>query len=282
MNSYVIKTLSLVMMLFMSVGAFGQQVREVRAGPNDIITINTSPGLSTLIEFEGRPRSVIVGDLDAFKVEYAGSSLAIKPLIDRAKSNLFVATEMDSFRFRLRSSKGDAADYVVRVKVKRKEPPKPQGIVLSDLNQGDSLVIDLLPKSSEKDALQFSVLSLKKIQNGDALAASIQISIGQTVFGNRGLRLHPDDFHVFQMGKDLTIKNFYLNSAELSMKCPLSGLLIISREDVRQGTPLLFYFSPKILGSLEDGLKVLVNLKQEQKKVTGGGDVRKKKQKKRT
>ncbi len=277
MNSYVIKTSLVMTMLFLSMGASGQQVREVRAGPNDIITINTAPGLSTLIELEGRPRSVIVGDLDAFKVEYAGSSLAIKPLMDRAKSNLFVVTEMDSFRFRLRSSKGDAADYVVRVKAKRKDPPKPQGIVLSNLNQGDSLTGDLLPKTSEKEALQFSVISLKKVQNGDFFAVSIQILIGQTVFGSRGLRLHPDDFHVFQASKDLTIRNFYLSSAELSIKHPLSGLLTISREDVRQGTPLVFYFSPRILGDLEDGLKVTVSLKTEVKPEKGGGHVKKKK-----
>ena len=79
--------------------------------------IRTSPGFSTILQFDAKPTSVVLGDQDSFKIEYVGNSLTIKPLREGVKTNLFVFTDYDRFNFRLVSGQSNA-DYVVKVRRK--------------------------------------------------------------------------------------------------------------------------------------------------------------------
>lgn len=93
--------------------------RTVVVGESDVPEIRTALGLSTILELPARPTTPpILGDQDAFKIEAAGSGLAIKPLLPGAKSNLFTFTDYDRFSFRLVTVPQAQADYRVIIKKK--------------------------------------------------------------------------------------------------------------------------------------------------------------------
>lgn len=70
-----------------------ERVRRVPILGDQIVTVRTSIGIATIIQVPDRPNSVVVGDQDAFKVEYLDQAITIKPLSSRAKSNLYIYTD---------------------------------------------------------------------------------------------------------------------------------------------------------------------------------------------
>jgi hypothetical protein len=76
-------------------------------------------GYSTILQFDSRPTSVVLGDQDGFKVEYVGNSLTIKPVAHGGKTNMFVFTDYDRFNFRVIVGQAQLVDYVIQVKRKR-------------------------------------------------------------------------------------------------------------------------------------------------------------------
>ncbi len=95
------------------------QVREVEVDHEKIVTVKTSLGIATIIQVEDTPTSVVVGDLDSFKVEYLDEAITIKPLSANAKSNLYIYTDWRRYNVKLVSVTRDLADYVVSLKPKR-------------------------------------------------------------------------------------------------------------------------------------------------------------------
>ena len=108
-------TLSLPMLPFLPSVQAMNSIRTVAASRTEVVTIHTAIGFSTLLEFDVRPKGVIVGDQDAFKVEYTSMGIALKPLVKKAKTNLLVTTEYGDFRFLILSGSVTAADFVVKV-----------------------------------------------------------------------------------------------------------------------------------------------------------------------
>lgn len=111
--------------------------------PNSISTIHTAVGYTSLIELSERPKHVVLGDQSAFKVEFLGNNLAIKPLISNVKSNLFIFTETDRYNCTLISGPKSKVDYVVRL-----EPKLPTVIPINLLRSNGIYVVELLSLSS--------------------------------------------------------------------------------------------------------------------------------------
>jgi len=91
-------------------------IRPLPLSRGELGAINCSIGYSTILQFESRPLSVVIGDQDGFKVEYTGNSVTIKPLISGARTNLFVFTEYDQFGFTLSTVSSGKADYMLKVR----------------------------------------------------------------------------------------------------------------------------------------------------------------------
>lgn len=108
-------TLSLPIMPFLSSVQAKTSIRTISATKSDVVTVHTAIGFSTLLEFDTRPKGVIVGDQDAFKVEYTSMGIALKPIVKNAKTNLLVTTEYGDFRFLIVSGVTSKADFVVKV-----------------------------------------------------------------------------------------------------------------------------------------------------------------------
>ena len=117
MKWFLIVTVSLFLTVLGRI-AFGKSARIVTLSESEVGQIQTALGYSTILQFDSRPTSAVLGDQDAFKVEYVGNSLTLKPVVPGAKTNLFIFTDYDRFNFRLVTGPSAQVDYVVKVKRK--------------------------------------------------------------------------------------------------------------------------------------------------------------------
>lgn len=97
-----------------------QTSRNLLLSDADVGEVRVALGYSTILQFDSRPTSVVLGDQDAFKVEYVGNSLTLKPVVSSSRTNLFVFTEYERFNFRLITGHPNAVDFAVRVKRRSK------------------------------------------------------------------------------------------------------------------------------------------------------------------
>src|SRR5690348_14383823 len=82
----------------------GHRVRKVYLKRDDIALVRTAVGIATLIQVPDRPTSVVLGDTNAFKVEYLENAITLKPLSRSAKSNLYIYTDARRFNVSLITS----------------------------------------------------------------------------------------------------------------------------------------------------------------------------------
>lgn len=102
--------------------ASAKSSRTVRLADGDMEQIFVEPGYSTLLKFTSHPEPGLIGDQDGFKVEYMKNIVAIKPLLPRGKTNLFVFTKEGQFNFQLVTGHG-MHDNVVMVEPKLDKKP---------------------------------------------------------------------------------------------------------------------------------------------------------------
>ena len=79
------------------------RVKKVEVQKDQIVRVNTAVGIATIIQVPDRPNSVVVGDQDAFKVEYLDLAITIKPITPHGKSNLYIYTDYRRFNVELNS-----------------------------------------------------------------------------------------------------------------------------------------------------------------------------------
>src|SRR3990167_1957925 len=114
-------SLSVILTLIHTHHSYADKINEELVSPKSISTIHNSVGYTSLIELPDRPRNVVIGDQDGFKVEFLGNVLAIKPLMSGIRTNLFIFTESDRFNCTLVSGSKDQVDYVVRLESRTPE-----------------------------------------------------------------------------------------------------------------------------------------------------------------
>ena len=104
-----------IFLFFISFETFAapSRVKRVPVLPDQIVTVKTALGIATIIQVPDRPNSLVVGDNEAFKVEYLDQAITIKPLHGGAKSNLYIYTDYRRFNVQLITGVEAAADYVV-------------------------------------------------------------------------------------------------------------------------------------------------------------------------
>lgn len=100
------RILLLILMAFPPIEAWAKSMRVVRLSDSDMETVFVEPGFSTLIKFDSHPQPGLIGDQDGFKVEYLKNMVAIKPLVSRGKTNLFLFTKEGQFNFQLLAGVG--------------------------------------------------------------------------------------------------------------------------------------------------------------------------------
>jgi hypothetical protein len=193
----------------------GKRVRKIHLKRDDIALVHTAVGIATLIQVPDRPTSVVLGDTNAFKIEYLESAITLKPLSHASKSNLYIYTEARRFNVTLETGQNASADYVVYLDSESKieTPPKePQ----------EHWRLVHIEKSSHD--LTLTIHRLGTV--GDLLMVDFSLS------ATKAFSFQPGWIWLTQTGKTVPIQSLSLSGVNLSPQTAIQGLITLRRSDI--------------------------------------------------
>jgi hypothetical protein len=211
----------LLLMLPFAAEAAPPKVRRTQVAQDQIETVHTALGIATIIQVPDRPNSVVVGDQDAFKVEYLDQAVTIKPLHGAAKSNLYIYTDWRRYNVQIVTGPEPLADYVVYL-----ENPKE-----SFKETKSSLVWTPIKRSLTNDTLALEVKRLGRSRDGVLLIEFLIQSVKP-----EGLRA--EWLWLTQEGVTRPIHLLFLSSMAVKPGEPVSGTMQVLRSDVSETDPL--------------------------------------------
>lgn len=197
-----------------------RRVRKLYLKRDDIATVHTAVGIATLIQVPDRPTSVVIGDTNAFKVEYLESAITIKPLGHSVKSNLYIYTEGRRYSVSLVTAPQTSADYIVYLEPEVKPIEKPK----------ERWRTFILSRISKELGIHVTRLGVA----GDLLLA--ELSIG----AKKDLVFKPEWVWLTQNGKTVPIQSLNLSDLKISGGQPFQLIVSFKRVDVQGvGHPLI-------------------------------------------
>lgn len=149
--------------------AHAERVRHVVMKRDQIALVKTAIGVATIIQVPDSPTSLVVGDSDAFKVEYLEQAITIKPTHFSAKSNLYIYTEYRRFDVQLITVGEPSADYVVYLQNETADLKKSPGLKWKDMTLGFkndelSFKVKRIAQNGQSVFVEFEVRSLSKLR----------------------------------------------------------------------------------------------------------------------
>lgn len=197
------------------------RVRRVAVQGDQIVTVRTSIGIATIIQVPDRPNNIVVGDQNAFKVEYLDQAITIKPLSNGAKSNLYIYTDWKRFNVELVSGAESIADYVVYL-----DNPKAQApLESSSLKQESGIFWTNFKNVLRNESLQLEVKRLGRTKDGILL---VEFSIT----AKNKEQFKPDWIWLSQNGVTKPIHNLFLSSLEVSPQRSILGVMQLREVDL--------------------------------------------------
>jgi hypothetical protein len=197
------------------------KVRRVQMQSDQIATVQTALGIATIIQVPDRPNSVVVGDAEAFKVEYLDQAITIKPLRFGAKSNLYVYTDYRRFNVQLVIGPENSSDYVVYLENAKEKvkPTKPTLVWMPYKNhlRNDALTLEIKRLGRTRDnvlVVEFLIRGMKKES------------------------LKPDSIWLTQGSATRPIHNLFLSGLEVRPGQNVEGLMQVLLTDVDTTEPL--------------------------------------------
>lgn len=215
--------LLLVLMTVPPIEAWAKSMRIVRLSDSDMETVFVEPGFSTLIKFDSHPQPGLIGDQDGFKVEYLKNMVAIKPLVSRGKTNLFLFTKEGQFNFQLLTGVG-RHDNIVYAQV-RTAPETTAARIAKPV-----LVNDLLTRKVGRTVTQggvkLTLLTVSTPISRSTLILKIEVSASLKA----ELSVGRENIFVFQGSKAVPLDNLFTESrTEKEQK--ISSVLLLLRMD---------------------------------------------------
>lgn len=204
-----------------------QRVRRVPVQGDQIVTVRTSIGIATIIQVPDRPNSVVVGDQDAFKVEYLDQAITIKPLSAGAKSNLYIYTDWKRFNVELVSGGESISDYVVYLDNPKEKAATPKTSASSDLG----IKWTSFQNTLRNESLQLDVKRLGRAKDGILL-------VEFSVHSKKKEAFKPEWIWLTQNNEIKPIHNLFLSSLEVTPQRSLSGVLQMREVDLNTNEPL--------------------------------------------
>lgn len=138
--AYTVGVLSIV---FGAQVASASRVRALNANDKSMQTIYLSLGRSTVLRFDEKPKTAVIGNQNFFSLEYIGNDLTIQPL-GNTTTNLFVYTESQTYGLILRVGGSALYDDLVHVHFRPgylRELPKGTRPLVSEVRLGKELQI---------------------------------------------------------------------------------------------------------------------------------------------
>lgn len=221
-----IKLLTVIAFIFLAMNSnAAERVRRVPVLGDQIVTVRTSIGIATIIQVPDRPNSVVVGDQDAFKVEYLDQAITIKPLSSGAKSNLYIYTDWKRFNVELVSGAEAVADYVVYL-----ENPKEKMSTRSSTTEPAIKWTDF-KNNFRNDNVELLVKRLGRAKEGILL---VEFSIT----GKKKESFKPEWIWLTQNGETKPIHNLFISALEVSPQRSISGVMQLREADVNINEPM--------------------------------------------
>lgn len=201
-----------ILSLVTTVAMANTRVRRVSVIGDQIITVRTALGIATIIQVPDRPNSVVIGDQEAFKVEYLDQAVTIKPLDSSAKTNIYIYTDWKRYNVELISGAGAVADYVVYL-----ENPKKK-MEVSEIKWIE------FKRSFRNGDILLETKRVAKLKNG-----ILQIEFYLT--SEKKQSIHPEWIWITQGGKTRPINNLILSSLEITPHTKVQGVLQLLASD---------------------------------------------------
>ncbi len=221
----------IIISLLLSVAAFAAadsglpsngRVRRVLVKKDQIVPVKTALGIATLIQVPDRPTSAIIGDLEAFKLEYLDQGVTVKPLHGGAKTNLYIYTDSQRFNVHLLPAPKESADYIVYLKNAGSLPPA---------KISHKIKWRLFGQSDSKDGLTLKVKRLGSTGSGFWLLDFEFQSLKKT-------QIKPEWFWITQGKGHRPIHSLYLSGIETQPGRPVSGTIMLREADLIARSPL--------------------------------------------
>ena len=246
-----------------SLHASAKPVREVESDENEVVLIHTAIGYSTVIQFHSKPLSAVLGDQDAFKIEYIGNSITLKPLLPHAKSNLFLFTEYDRFNCTLSTGDPAKVDYLVKLSVPSKTYPVEPSVLptVQSPSQAQAQLQKSQPEKEKSQEAKIHPIHKHVVWKGFTLSVfSSSEAQGQSPEGGQvrsafvyEIELKSTQIPYFFSAASLGIKqgraflpieSIYLDSIELKPGSrPIRGKIVLLKQDIRTHEPLSILFA---------------------------------------
>ena len=221
--------------------AMGMPIKTIEIDDGKIVKINAALGYSTILEFNSKPVSAVLGDQDAFKLEFYKNNITIKPLIPHAKTNLFVFTEFDRFNCTILTGQPGDVDYIVRIKRKTQGPPT----VVADQNRGAEIKVKTKQINKVSSYLGFTlrVISVSYFQAQEN-SRGVTVVDFELSSRSKSYRFSPATLGVRQKNEYLNIESLSIDSFELRAKgVPVHGKIAVLNKDLRDVGPIEIIFA---------------------------------------
>lgn len=221
---------------FFSEVSFGASSRTLQMKEGELAPIYVSPRFSTILQFDAHPEPGLIGDQDAFKVEYMRNLVAIKPLMSRGKTNLFIFTKEGQFNFQLISSNNHHDNVVY---VKRAGNNQPEKLLTTErIVMVDDLITKKLNRSTQTKNSKLTIESVATPKSKSTLL--IKFELRRKQFGKDELfKIAKENISIKQKGTGLLIENIYLENSRPEKTVYLTkGLLLLRSEAIKPNIPL--------------------------------------------
>lgn len=226
----------LLALTFLSEISFGAPSKTIALKEGELAPIYVSPRFSTILQFDEHPEPGLIGDQDAFKVEYMRNLVAIKPLVSKGKTNLFIFTKEGQFNFQLIASIENHDNVVY---VKRAGSQTPEKLLTTErVVLVDDLITKKLSKAVQRKNAKFTVISLAAPKSKSTLVIKFELERRQP--GKDDLfKIAKENISAKQKGVSLLIENIYLENSRPDKTMYLTrGLLLLRSDGVKPTIPI--------------------------------------------
>lgn len=214
-----------IFLLFLTAHADSSRVRKIEVKADQIVSVKTAIGVATIIQVPDRPTSLVVGDSEAFKIEYLDQAITIKPLRSNAKSNLYIYTDWRRFNVQLVTGPETAADYVVYLGPPR-QPDSKDLIVWREINL-----------NSRMDDLGLSIRRLGRLNS--------EYFFVEFILSGKKTEIDPKWFWLIQKGTSRPIHRLLLSTLCLNQEVPIEGVLQVRLKDLSRSDGIVLEIKRK-------------------------------------
>lgn len=187
-------------------------IHTVKMNPDQILLVHTALGIATIVEAPEGIQSAIIGDQSGFKIEYFDHAVTIKPLRASARTNLYLQTQTRRYDLRLETTRQEAADYIVYLKV----------------NDGRTQVVwHEVSKSVTGKVLILKCARIANLPQG-------QILLDLKILSNAKDKISPENIFLRQGAESKVINGIFLSKLEISKDHPtMLGMTLLKSDLVK-------------------------------------------------